>query len=318
MKPPTFHQTSAKTVMNKVDTPAMPFQWSLNPYRGCTHGCSFCYARNTHTFMGMSADDSFRTQIFVKRNAAEALERQLERMAKRHQYNLTALAREIGLLAIGTATDPYQPVEGKSKITRKCLEVLAQFRVPVTITTRSPLILRDLDLFEKLDLRSVNISIHTLDKRIWRSLEPATPSPLKRLETIRTLVQNHVNTGALLAPVIPYLTDSDAALEQVIIAVKEHRGQFVSPSVLRLSPDVKTWFFGVIREQYPAVYSRIRPLYKGTYAPETYTRPLLRRARIIMERHGFHNYGQAESKQTPTVEECEYLEGKSVQLALPI
>ncbi|WP_228268274.1 SPL family radical SAM protein, partial [Klebsiella pneumoniae] len=141
----------------------MPFSWSINPYRGCFHGCSFCYARATHRFLDMKADDSFQNHIFVKSNAAESLEKQLEKLAKKYGRNPDVLAQQVGLVAIGTATDPYQPVEGKAKLTRECLKVLAKYQVPTTITTRSPLVLRDLDLLRQMPIVSINVSISTLD-----------------------------------------------------------------------------------------------------------------------------------------------------------
>lgn len=283
---PQFEPITSKQVMNRVNSPGMPFRWSLNPYRGCAHGCSFCYARETHVYLGMGADDSFRTHILVKENAAEALEDQLRRMLRRHGGRLSALHEEIGVLAIGTATDPYQPVEARAKRTRACLEVLARYRVPVSITTRSPLILRDLDLLHEMDVRSIHLSVHTLDKDIWRRLEPATPHPEKRLKTVQTLVDHGLNAGIFLAPILPCLTDSTPALEAVIQAAAAHGTRFVVPSVLRLTPDVKRWFFSVVGAHYPKHLPALRRLYTRAYPPAAYVDPLLGRIHRLTARYG--------------------------------
>jgi DNA repair photolyase len=292
---PTFERVAAKQVMNRVNFPQMPFAWSLNPYRGCTHGCSFCYARETHSFMGLSPDDTFQKHIFVKGNAPEVLERQLERLARKHRYNLRAMAEEIGLLCIGTATDPYQPVEAREKLTQSCLEVLARYSVPVTITTRSPLILRDLDLLTKMDVRSVNISVNTLNRKVWRDLEPASPAPGKRLETVRELVRNGVNAGILLAPIVPFLTDSEEELEAVILAAREYQARFVSPSVLRLAPDVKTWFLHTIADRYPELMPKYRQLYRTAFPSRTYADALMRRVRRLMQKYEVSSHSSTEA-----------------------
>jgi len=320
MTSPTYENIIAKTVMNHVNSAAMPFAWSINPYRGCTHGCSFCYARSTHSYMGKAADDSFRTEIFVKVNAAKALEIQLEKLAKRHKYNLTTLAEEIGLVQIGTATDPYQPIEARVHVTRQCLEVLQRFRVPVSITTRSPLILRDLDVLQNMDVRAICISVHTLDKVVWKNLEPSTPSPLKRLETVRTLGQHQIKTGILLAPVIPWISDQSSELEAVIRAAREYGAKFLSPSVLRLDPEVKEWFFHVVAEKYPHEHLQLRRMYKSEYAPEWYKQKFMQRVEPLMKQYGFTDYERTQLSVQPRRDrnQCEYMEGASVQLALPI
>lgn len=237
-----YESVAAKNTMNKVKEPRMPFDWSINPYRGCSHGCSFCYARATHTFLGMSADDSFQNHILLKSNAAEALELQLSKLARKHGGDLKRVAREVGLVAIGTATDPYQPIEAKSQITRECLKVLAAYQIPTTITTRSPLIVRDLDLLREMNITSINFSASTMDKEVTRRLEPETPIPEKRLEAVQQLAENGLTAGIFMAPILPYLTDSDESLNNLIVNAKQHRTAFVMPSILRLKPEVKEWW----------------------------------------------------------------------------
>jgi len=285
MSEKVYQSIHAKQVMNRVKEPRMPFDWSINPYRGCAHGCSFCYARPTHTFLGMTADDAFQHHILIKANAADALEQQLARMFRRHQGDVGEAIRQIGMVALGTATDPYQPVEGKAAITRQCLEVLARYRVPVSITTRSPLILRDLDLLRELWVVSINISLNTTDPVLSRRLEPAAPLPAKRLETVAQLAAHKLPAGVFMAPILPFLTDGEEAMESVIAAAKAHQAAFVSPSALRLAPEVKEWYYGVLREHYPGVLPDYMALYRGTYPREEYGRMLGERVRNLLHKH---------------------------------
>ncbi|WP_054971039.1 SPL family radical SAM protein [Alicyclobacillus ferrooxydans] len=292
MQPPTFETIRSKQVMNKVSAPTMPFQWSLNPYRGCSHGCSFCYARTTHAYMGMAADDTFRQHVFVKEDAPALLEAQLSHKLHKLHGDYQQLQQEIGLLAIGTATDPYQPIEARQQITRGCLEVLAAFGIQTSITTRSPLILNDLDILLKMNLHSVNISIHTLDKMVWRNLEPATPAPAKRLETVHALAEEGLNAGVFVAPIIPLLTDSALALAEVIHGAREHKANFVMPSVLRLTPEVKMWFLNVLKEHYPDLLPQYARLYKTAYPPKSYVQPLMDTVKLLMQEAGLNSYSQ--------------------------
>jgi DNA repair photolyase len=279
-----LQEVTAKQAMNRVKEPRMPFDWSINPYRGCSHGCSFCYARTTHTFLGMEADDTFQNHILLKTNAAEALEAQLAKWAKRHQGDVEEVARQVGLVAIGTATDPYQPVEAKARIARECLKVLARYQIPTTITTRSPLILRDLDILREVPIASINISVNTLDNETYRRLEPATPHPMKRLETVQALVENGLPAGVFVAPILPYLTDSEEGLEQLTAAVKASGAQFAMPSVLRLTSGVKEWYFQVIGEHYPHLLPAYRRMYSKAYPSAGYIDALGKRVRGLLAR----------------------------------
>ncbi len=282
-----FEKIKSKQVMNRVQAPSMPFDWSINPYRGCSHGCSFCYARTTHSFLGLDADDTFQNHIFIKENAADALERQLNRMSARLGVSKEESGYHMGLVAIGTATDPYQPLEGKEQVTRDCLRVLAAYQVPVTITTRSPLILRDLDILKEMFITSINISVNTLNREVWRQLEPASPFPLKRLETVETLVSHGLHAGIFLAPVIPFRTDQPDDLERLFHEARQHQAQFVMPSLLRLSPEVKPWFFRVIAEHYPHLKQKFAELYRSGYPVTSYKESCMKRIAGLMERYGY-------------------------------
>jgi DNA repair photolyase len=281
-----YQEVTAKQTMNRVKSPSMPFDWSINPYRGCSHGCSFCYARATHSFLGMKADDSFQNHILLKSNAAEALEEQLSKLARRFQGDLRQVSQYVGLVAVGTATDPYQPVEAKAMITRECLKVLRKYRIQTSITTRSPLILRDVDLLQSMRIASINISINTLDNEICRSVEPATPLPLNRLKTVQELVEKGLPAGIFLAPILPFLTDSIDDLEQLIAAAKQHKARFVMANVLHLTPEVKQWYFSTLQQKYPHLLPAYHKLFRGENPGSHYVHPLMQRIGALLAKYG--------------------------------
>ncbi|TDY51407.1 DNA repair photolyase [Alicyclobacillus sacchari] len=310
---PQYHDIPVKLAANQVHTQSMPFSWSLNPYRGCAHGCAFCYARSTHAFLGFAADDSFRKRIMVKAEAPEALERQLEAKLRACGGNRERLSQSFGILAIGTATDPYQSIEAKRKITRRCLDILAHYQIRTTITTRSPLVLRDVDVLRRMRLESIQLSIHTLDGRIWRAFEPATPAPKTRLATLRTLAEQGLPVGVFLAPILPYINDDEAQMYSVIEEAAAHGAQFVMPSTLRLTPEVKPWFLAAIRHEYPHLLERYEQLYKTPYAPSWYRRQLTEKAAAMVRRLGM-NTQPARRPQSVNMAS----QPQSRQLTLPI
>jgi len=280
-----YEEITTKQTMNRVKEARMPFEWSINPYRGCTHGCGFCYARSTHSFLGMSVDDSFQNHILLKTNAAEALEMQLAKLASKHKGKLREVARHVGLVAIGTATDPYQPIEAKAEITRECLKVLAKYRIPTAITTRSPLILRDIDILSEMNVTSLNISVNTLNTDVYRRVEPATPFPLKRLETVQKLVEAGLPAGVFIAPILPYITDSDAELEELVSAAKSHQAQYAVPSVLRLAPEVKEWYYQVLQQTSPHLLPAYRKLYPKGYPTSGYLESLRQKVHTLLTKY---------------------------------
>lgn len=222
----------ARTIISRNDSPDIPFDRSINPYRGCEHGCVYCYARPTHAYLGLSPGLDFETRIFAKRNAAELLERELRRPGYRP-----------ALIALGANTDPYQPAERDLRITRAVLETLSRFRHPVGITTKSALILRDIDLLRDMardNLVRVWISLGSLDPRLARSLEPRASSPVRRLEAVAELARNGIVTGVLAAPLIPGL--SDAGMEQVLEAAVRAGARHAGYTVLRLPYEVRDLF----------------------------------------------------------------------------
>ncbi|MBE3551977.1 MAG: radical SAM protein [Kyrpidia tusciae] len=286
----TLERVWTKQTLNRVRSAYMPFSWSINPYRGCSHGCSYCYARATHAYLGLDADDTFQSHILVKENAAAALDRQLAAMVRKGGERAL---RGLGLVTVGTATDPYQPAEAKMKITRGCLEVLAKYRVPFTLTTRSPLILRDLDVLARARVVAVHMSINTLDPVLWRRMEPESPSPLKRLEAVATLAEHGIRAGIFLAPILPGLTDSDEVMASVLRAAKKHDAQFAVASMLRLGPDVKQWYMRTIQAHYPELVLLYEQLYRRTNPPTAFAAKTLARAHAWIRRLGIPFYREA-------------------------
>lgn len=281
-----YETVSTKQALNRVREPMMPFDWSLNPYRGCAHGCSFCYARAFQSHLGLDAGDEFQNRIRIKTNAPEALEQQLAREARRCGGDLDQLAERIGVVAVGTATDPYQPVEAKASITRDCLRVLARYGIPATITTRSPLILRDLELLAGMRSVTVNISINTLRADLTRRMEPASPFPMKRLKVMEQLNARGIVAGMFMAPILPCLTDSSKDLEALISAAKDHGARFAAASLLRLTPDVKPWFLRTLENHYPHLSEAYRSLYPSVYAKSAYAGNLLEKVERLLAKYG--------------------------------
>lgn len=294
-----YESVTCKSILNDVKAPSMPFEKSINPYRGCQHGCSFCYARSSHTFLGLEAGDTFQHHILLKSNAAEALEEQIAKKLR----SRTGRAG-IGRIAIGTATDPYQPVEGKMKLTRSCLEVLAKYQLPTSITTRSPLILRDIDLLKEIPVLSVNISVNTLNRQVWRTLEPSSPFPMKRLETVQRLNEEGIPSGIFMAPIIPYLTDSAQELSGLVEQAAVHKSRFVMSSFLRLrTSEVKVWFFQTLQQHYPHLVRPYSELFRDSgNTPSAYREPIYRQISGLMKKFGFEDkepLNAMKSIQTP-------------------
>jgi DNA repair photolyase len=258
----------------------MPFKWSLNPYAGCAHACVYCYARSHYALAGHGEPGrEFETRILVKTNFADVLRRELGR--PRWTFETVAL---------GTVTDCYQPAEGRYRITRATLEALRDVANPLGLVTKSPLVLRDLDILASLArVARVRIffTVTTVDLDLWRTLEPGTASPFKRLEVMRRLNAAGVRAGVLLAPILPGITDSTASLEAVAQAAYEYGAAFLGTSTLRLAPVVKQEYLGFVNVRYPSLLPRYERAYLGTNAPGPYQRALDERVERIRERYGF-------------------------------
>jgi len=256
----TYIQSPCKSAINAVK--GMPFKWSLNPYRGCVHACHYCYARATHAYFGLNAGSDFETQIFVKSNLVDVLRKELMRPS----WNGDSIA-------IGTATDAYQPAEGQFRLTRGALETLLAFRNPVGIVTKSTLILRDLDLLAELAAVArvrVYFTITTLDRDLWRSVEPGTPPPAQRLAAMARLNKAGVPTGVLMAPVLPGLTDSEASINSVAAAAAEHGAVAFHPLPMRLAPLVREHYFNWVDHYAPELSARYIRAFHGQHMSKAY------------------------------------------------
>jgi len=231
----------AKSIITKNESPDLNFDRSINPYRGCEHGCSYCFARQTHAYLGHSAGIDFEQQLYAKTNAADRLREELSRK----KYTAKPIA-------IGTNTDPYQPIERDRKIMREILTVLLEFKHPVTIVTKSALVVRDLDLLTQLaehDLVHVAMSITTLDRKLCRELEPRASTPSKRLEAVELLSQSGIPTMVMAAPIIPAINDSE--LEKIIDAAAAQGATAASMIMLRLPGEVRNIFREWLLRFYP-------------------------------------------------------------------
>jgi DNA repair photolyase len=269
-------EITVKSVLNRVK--GMPFKWSLNPYRGCLHGCVFCYARRTHWFLDEDGVGEWSTKIFVKTNAPEVLRRELAR---------PSWAREE--VALGTATDPYQAIEARYRLTRRLLEALRAFRTPVSIVTRSPLICGDLEVLTEIAKRAgvtVCVSIVTTDPRIAREIEPTVALPAQRLRTVRRLAEAGIRVGIILAPILPGLTDTEASLDAVVGAAHDHGAHFVSHNVLHLGDVTRDAFLNFLKARHPALVPRYLRMYRGKYAPDTYRADISDAVEAAKTRHG--------------------------------
>ncbi|MAM10547.1 MAG: radical SAM protein [Rhizobiaceae bacterium] len=250
----------AKTIITRNTSPDVPFERSINPYRGCEHGCIYCFARPTHGFMGLSAGLDFETKLFAKPDAARQLARELAKPGYKAKT-----------IAIGTNTDPYQPVEKTWRIMRQVLEVLAEANHPVSITTKSALVLRDLDLLSAMaekHLVKVMVSVTTLDRKLARAMEPRAATPPRRLETIRALAEHGVPVGISVAPVIPALTDHE--IERILDSGQAAGAREASYILLRLPLEVAPLFKDWLLEHHPERYRHVMSLIRSMRGGKDY------------------------------------------------
>jgi len=261
-----YEEEATRTILSRNDSPDLPFRWSLNPYRGCTHACAYCYARPDHEYLGFGAGTDFDTHIVVKVRAADLLRRALCRPSWRGEW-----------ISLSGDTDCYQPLEGHYRITRGCLEACLDFRNPVSIVTKSHLVTRDVDLLADMARRariSVCLSIPFASTRPARLLEPGTPPPSRRFEAMRILSEAGVRTGVMFAPIIPGLNEHD--IPEVLKRTREAGGSFACRQLLRLPGPVEEVFFGRLRSIMPdragRIESRIREVRGGKLSESRFGR----------------------------------------------
>jgi DNA repair photolyase len=262
-----YQELICTTALNRVR--GMPFAWSLNPYRGCRHACAYCYARATHAFFDLDAGHDFETIIFVKTNLPTVLAAELGRRSWRREQ-----------VAVGTATDPYQPAEGRYRLTRRCLEQFIRFRTPISLVTKGTLILRDLDLLQELTHQAgvtVCCSLPTVDREIWRRTEPGTPPPAQRLKVMARLAAAGIRVGVLMAPLLPGLSANPDQIARTVRAAAAHGAGFIGANVLHLGPGVRDYFLAFLEREYPELLDGYQRLYGMKYAPKPYQARVERR-----------------------------------------
>jgi DNA repair photolyase len=259
----TFYEVQAKSVLNKVPGATPMFGWTINPYRGCGHRCVYCFARKTHTYLDFDAGLDFDTRIVVKVNAPEVLRRELARPSWRREP-----------VAMGTNVDCYQRAEGRYRLMPGIIAALAEAGTPFSILTKGTLMLRDLPLL-KAAARDVPVqlamSIGAVDESVWRTVEPGTPSPARRLDAVRTLADSGLGCSVLMAPILPFLTDSPEQLRATVEAIAQAGARSVTPIVLHLRSGAREWYYEWLQATYPHLVPRYRALYRnGSYAPSWY------------------------------------------------
>ena len=273
----SYREITCKSALTRVQ--GMPFAWSLNPYTGCSHACRYCYARQYHALRGRDTGAGFDREVEVKINFADVLRVELKHLRLRE------------LAALGTGTDPYQPAEGKYRLSRRSLAALCESPIPLTIITKGSLIVRDIDLLERLsalvDVR-VCISIPTVNAEISRYAEPDAPPPRARLEALRRLRASRIDAGVLAAPVLPGLTDDDASLDAVAAAARDNGATFFHIRPLKLDPGVRPHYVTMIAEHFPALAGLTAARFAGRVNQDRHTvEELERRVEFIRARHGF-------------------------------
>jgi DNA repair photolyase len=257
----TYQTVSVRSALARV--PGMPFDWALNPYRGCTHACEYCYARKYQRHLELGAGDDFSRVILVKQNLPRVLERELTRRRDRPE------------VAVGTATDPYQPIEGHFRLTRRCLEVLVAARAPFSLVTKGPMVVRDMDVFVEATRAAgcqVFVSVPCVDDDVWPTLEPGTASPAQRLRAVSALATAGIDAGVLMMPLLPGLSTSRGAVERTLEAVAASGARFVGANVAHLEEGVRDHFFGFLARDRPDLVKGYERLYRRGYAPSGYVR----------------------------------------------
>ncbi|MGH9378200.1 MAG: radical SAM protein [Terriglobia bacterium] len=277
----SYFELPARSILNRSAGKRMPFAWTINPYRGCEFGCKYCYARYTHEFMEMRDGLDFERKIYAKVGAPELLRAELLR------------ARDKGLpIALGTATDPYQPAEKQFGITRRLLEALARFEgIHFSITTKSVLILRDLDVLKAMKNNcGVHMTVTTTSARLARLLEPKAPPPQKRLDAVARLVSEGIFAGVNAMPILPGITDSRASLEELARRAAAAGARFFHGNTLFLMSSAMRQFMPFLKQEFPRLARRYQRLYaRSAYLPEEYKREIAALVSELRERYGLNH-----------------------------
>ena len=271
-----YREEPCKSALNRVS--GMPFSWSLNPYMGCAHQCTFCYVRAFELRADRPSDDRYGRSIRVKVNVAEVLRKELRRRSWRGEG-----------VAIGAATDPYQPAEGRYRLTRACLEELGAVSNPFSLITRNPMIVRDLDVLQHAAARAevgIVFSVPTLDEEVWRKTEPGTPPPRQRLRALSQLVEAGIKTGVGMAPILPGISDRPEQLEAVVREARAAGATSVWANLLYLRPGTREHFLEHLARDWPEELERYKRLYGGrAYLPRKEAEPVRAQVAELRERY---------------------------------
>jgi DNA repair photolyase len=272
-----YQEIRCRSALNPVR--GMPFEWTLNPYRGCTHACHYCFARRYQTQLELGSGDEFSSLIFVKANFVDVLRRELDHPNWKRK-----------LAALGTATDPYQPIEGHYELTRGTLRALAAARSPAGLLTKGPMVVRDIDILQDLMANtrgsSVCVSVPTVDETAWRTLEPGTAPPLQRLRAVRRMVDAGLDAGVLMAPLVPGFSTHPARIEATIKAIADHGARFVGTNILFLDGGTRDHFMRFLGAEFPAMTERYGQLYASKYVPKDYAERVKQTVAMLMARYG--------------------------------
>jgi len=253
-----YQEVHVKSALARAQ--GMPFKWALNPYRGCTHACEYCYARKYQRHLELGAGDDFSSLIFVKTNLPEVLRREVTR---------AGWTRES--VAIGTATDPYQPIEGHYRLTRRSVEVLVSAGTPFSIVTKGPMVVRDLDILKRATAGChIYFSVPSVDESAWHALEPGTAPPLQRLRAARQLVDAGIDARVLMMPLVPGITTSPAIIDRTVKAIANAGLRLAGSTVARLDDGVRGHFFTFLEREYPQLLAGYQRLYIRSYASRRY------------------------------------------------
>src|SRR2546428_5065848 len=292
--PIEYREEPCKSALNPVR--GMGFKWSLNPYMGCVHRCTFCYVRHFERRSDRPSDDRYGTSIRVKTNIAEVLRRELARASWEHEH-----------VAIGAATDPYQPAEGKYRLTRACLEALRDASNPFSIITRGPMIVRDVDLLVDASKRAsvaVTFSVPTLDEDVWRKTEPSTAHPRQRLRALKQLVDAGVKAGVGMAPILPGISDRPEQLREVVRAARQAGATGIWANLLFLRPGTREHFLEHLAEDWPEQLPLYERLYQGkAYLGAKETKPLRAEVWGLAREHGIRDRRKVKLAPPPEPEQ---------------
>ena len=289
-----YREEPCRSALNRVR--GMPFAWSLNPYMGCAHRCTFCYVRAFEARADRPSDDRYGSSIRVKTNVAEVLRRELARPSW-----------EPEAVAVGAATDPYQPAEGRYRLTRGCIEAFAEAANPFSIITRGPLIVRDVDVLAEAARRarvSVTFSVPTLDEEIWRRTEPGTAPPRQRLRALSRLVEAGVSASVGMAPILPGLSDRRELLDEVVREARAAGATGIWANLLYLRPGTREHFLAALERDWPELLPEYEQLYRrGAYLPRRETDPVRERVRLLARSHGIRDRRRVRLEPVPPAEQ---------------